>query len=552
MSEENSQIDKVEAASLESVKKHAMRYLKDANIVGMAIGKKIRNSIDTNNPCISFLVEKKLSKDELTDVQLLPSEIEELGIRVKTDVIESGSFWALQVNTVKERPARPGASIGHQNITAGTFGAIAKDNTNQQNVILSNNHVLSNVNDASVGDEILQPGPYDGGIYPNDVLGTLIRFEPINFEEGQNLIDAAICQPNDVNFIQNLPHDFIPVPSSANPAIGLLFAGSSTRTIINPINHVIEKLNISFPENSISDSRIGMNVQKSGRTTGGTSGTILNTNATVKVNYDADRVAIFHDQIITGNMSAGGDSGSLVIQGGSSYTHITGLISEVGKIVRALIETFSGLMGTLSSKIQVNNSMEELLGIQAINEIMVKYEGADRLYNTFINVRRKLSQTRISFRPKDVNSFNTIRESLLKVLSEYYLSPENPKLTLSNKIVKKSQNLFDKVQADLPKKERIFLLQILHLFEELQSKKLLEIIQLLGDEKFYERIPAGGRYIGNSNTTEIHDLDNYKNQCQIEEIIESNHIIFFRGVTLDNPEFKDYDRCHYCLGKSKR
>jgi len=43
-----------------------------------------------------------------------------------------------------------------------------------------------------------------------------------------------------------------------------------------------------------------------------TLGRIVGINATVDVNYGGGRVARFKDQIITTNMSAGGDSGSLV------------------------------------------------------------------------------------------------------------------------------------------------------------------------------------------------------------------------------------------------
>jgi hypothetical protein len=58
---------------------------------------------------------------------------------------------------------------------------------------------------------------------------------------------------------------------------------------------------------------VGTLVQKTGRTTGWTTGQITAINATVDVNYGLGRVARFHDQIITTNMSAPGDSGSLLL-----------------------------------------------------------------------------------------------------------------------------------------------------------------------------------------------------------------------------------------------
>src|SRR5205807_2308435 len=61
------------------------------------------------------------------------------------------------------------------------------------------------------------------------------------------------------------------------------------------------------------ESRFGTLVQKTGRTTGWTTGRITAVNATVDVNYGGGRIARFHDQIITTNMSAPGDSGSLLL-----------------------------------------------------------------------------------------------------------------------------------------------------------------------------------------------------------------------------------------------
>ena len=58
--------------------------------------------------------------------------------------------------------------------------------------------------------------------------------------------------------------------------------------------------------------KLGMLIQKSGRTTGYTAGKIKDISATIKINYD-QKVALFKNQILTTNMSQGGDSGSLVL-----------------------------------------------------------------------------------------------------------------------------------------------------------------------------------------------------------------------------------------------
>jgi hypothetical protein len=52
----------------------------------------------------------------------------------------------------------------------------------------------ADVNSATIGDNVLQPGPFDGGLNPADAIGTLADFEPIKFGKKQtNTIDAAIA-----------------------------------------------------------------------------------------------------------------------------------------------------------------------------------------------------------------------------------------------------------------------------------------------------------------------------------------------------------------------
>ncbi len=60
-----------------------------------------------------------------------------------------------------------------------------------------------------------------------------------------------------------------------------------------------------------------MAVRKSGRTTELTDGEITVLNATVDVSYGVGRTARFEDQVVSGPMSQGGDSGSLLVAGDS-------------------------------------------------------------------------------------------------------------------------------------------------------------------------------------------------------------------------------------------
>ncbi len=60
----------------------------------------------------------------------------------------------------------------------------------------------------------------------------------------------------------------------------------------------------------------------------------------------------------------------------------------------------------------------------------------------------------------------------------------------------------------------------------------------------------GIRYCGNTNTTEVHDLDNEQVVCQIDEIIQAGHAIPFN--TLDEAHQAGHDNCHYCISEPTR
>ena len=60
----------------------------------------------------------------------------------------------------------------------------------------------------------------------------------------------------------------------------------------------------------------------------------------------------------------------------------------------------------------------------------------------------------------------------------------------------------------------------------------------------------GERFLGNRNTIEVHDLENEKSQCQIDEIIAAGHDVPFK--TLQAAKNTGYDNGHWCLGSSRR
>ena len=60
----------------------------------------------------------------------------------------------------------------------------------------------------------------------------------------------------------------------------------------------------------------------------------------------------------------------------------------------------------------------------------------------------------------------------------------------------------------------------------------------------------GEQYLGNTNTTEVHNLDNEKTTCQIDEIIKAGHDKPFS--TLSSAKAAGYDNCAKCIGSSTR
>ncbi|MDZ7373925.1 MAG: S1 family peptidase [candidate division KSB1 bacterium] len=290
--------------------------LRKANVVGVGIGYKEKGGQKTEEICLVVLVEKKLPREELAPEDLVPSVIE----GVVTDVKEVGKIVAQQARTDRWRPAPPGVSIGHWAITAGTFGAVVRDRGTGQRLILSNNHVLANSNDAAVGDPILQPGPADGGHHPQDRIADLLRFVRIVFEGGGGDGEGGICRiAAFASQVANLAARLLGSEWRLHPVRAVQQANRVDAAVARPISgDVITDAVLEVGEiHGTTAPHLGMAVLKSGRTTAVTTGTIELLDATVRVSYGAAGTALFEGQIVTGNMSAPGDSGSLLVEASS-------------------------------------------------------------------------------------------------------------------------------------------------------------------------------------------------------------------------------------------
>jgi hypothetical protein len=292
------------------------------NIIGVGHGKRIKGGKRTREICLKAYVVEKYPEDEIQADALIPKEIDGVPI----DVEAVGEIVALGGNRkAKWRPAPGGVSIGHVKITAGTLGCFcgSKDPL-EPLLILSNNHVLANENNAHIGDPIVQPGPYDGGRDPRDRIATLFDFVPIDFTGEPNLVDAALAKPTSKELIKLC---ILESPSKCSKQGCVKVTGAAP-----PV--------------------LGAKVKKSGRTTATTCGAVTGVGATINVGYGGGKVAKFVNQIVItpAGFSAGGDSGSLIMDmrnrarallfaGSSTHTianPINFVLAELSKAPRVL------------------------------------------------------------------------------------------------------------------------------------------------------------------------------------------------------------------------
>jgi hypothetical protein len=282
------------------------------NVVGVGVGYKVQGGSQSDDVAIVVMVSRKLPLPALAPESVLPKNIEGVNI----DVIEVGQIRALQARTDRWRPAPGGVSIGHYKITAGTFGSIVQDRATGERLILSNNHVIANSNDADTGDEILQPGPIDGGSIQTDIIAHLERFCPIEFTSEPGGCDIAATYASLGNTIASLLGSSHRVNTQKTNPQAVNLVDAAVAKPVNDNNVLDEIIEIGTAQGT-ENGFLGMSIRKSGRTTSFTTGQITLINATVDVNYGGDRTARFENQFVSGPMSQGGDSGSLIVAGDS-------------------------------------------------------------------------------------------------------------------------------------------------------------------------------------------------------------------------------------------
>lgn len=228
-------------------------------------------------------------RDGLTGI---PAALEGAPVEVRV----TGEFYALQDPEPRAKPNRRGGGTtlrsrirpvpngvsvsNDQECAAGTLGTALLIGSNQY--ALSNNHVFARENAAAIGEPVVQPGRFDNkprcaDRLATDQIGTLSAFQMIDFSGGDNTIDAAIAAAT--------------TPLTCATPAG--FYGSPSVTTTAPA--------------------VGLGIQKVGRTSALTTGTITMINATVNVLYSSGTARFVNQVVTTSGFSRAGDSGSLIV-----------------------------------------------------------------------------------------------------------------------------------------------------------------------------------------------------------------------------------------------
>lgn len=240
-------------ALLNTLRRHERELKAYPGVHYVDVGYKFENGEPTDVLAIRVHLGEKKPESEVEPSQVLPRSIG----GVELDVVQSNPGLEQNRNT-RFDPLVGGIAGGNQRHgTWGTLGAVVFDAASSVPMALSNHHVLVGPRGRK-GDKIAQPFSED----PADVIGTLTRW---NLQ-----LDCAVCILDD----------------SRQLSTEIVDLSQGVRGLLRPL--------------------VGMNVTKSGRTTGTTSGIIDG--------VTPDEFTVIPDRRNpppNGEISDGGDSGSL-------------------------------------------------------------------------------------------------------------------------------------------------------------------------------------------------------------------------------------------------
>jgi hypothetical protein len=293
MSKKESNVHVQQEQAVKALRMNQRRLLDHEGVTSVGVGYCMKDGKPTEEICIVCTVEDKLAPEAMQErgITPLPSAVAGPdGTAIRIDVIERSfranfqvreespeQIEAHDIRRTLQEPMMPGISVSNVNGTAGTIGAFVFDRDTGEPLLLSNWHVLHGP-DRSLGESIVQPGPFDDPSIDGNECGVLLR---------SHLGMAGDC------------------------AVARLGNRSWKRDVLE-IDRVPRRM---------ADPDLGDRVIKSGRTTGVTRGIVSRIDVVAKINYGGStglqEVGGFEvrpnpDHPLTnGELSMGGDSGSL-------------------------------------------------------------------------------------------------------------------------------------------------------------------------------------------------------------------------------------------------
>lgn len=254
------------------------------NVVGMGVARKRRGEVLEQDLSLVVYVREKVPLGNLGERERVPPALDLEGVpgRVITDVQAIGDI-SLEGFEAEVRPLRGGYSIsGKKADTTGTLGCLVRSRDGSgRTFVLSNAHVLADSGLARKGAAIYQPGLADKAKHDSPVA-KLHDWHRFTFGGPYSTqVDAAIAV---------IPESVVAQPSIAK---------------------------IGIPKGVRAPKR-GMKVQKSGRTTGHTTGEIQDIHFRTSMSYpkpgseESDDVH-FAGLVLCSRFTGPGDSGSLVL-----------------------------------------------------------------------------------------------------------------------------------------------------------------------------------------------------------------------------------------------
>lgn len=246
---------------------------------------------------------------ELGDVQALC----ESAANAKQEMDGSRPVKARQKTQIRFRPFQAGISATHYQSTACTLNCLYREKSTGNLLISSNNHCFGRENNAKVGDPILQPSPYDGGRVPGDQIGEFYKGVEIKFIEFKSRM-------------RNSFHKIFRVFRSQDAFFNRVDISFATLkcNCENKCNPIKEECGIFVHGIGLPIGKrlpdLNQKIQKVGRTTGKTIGTVVSTNWTGTVKYSRGSATFIDCILVSGkNFSLGGDSGSPVLDFNDNY-----------------------------------------------------------------------------------------------------------------------------------------------------------------------------------------------------------------------------------------